>query len=460
MQVTIGGAQVDLTTAVLNSYGGDYPEQSITLHVPPGTPGWADVVVSTPNGSATLSRGVQYLHTEVTVPGGPFTFAFYDSVRSHFYLTGFNNSVAVFDPATQAFLAPLQSSAVTASAMLQGGSLTPDSSKLLVADPTDGLVIIFDLVAGTSTSVNVMLPSDPKSTILGPPQPGFVSASANNRAFVSIVPCVPNLVREINLTTLAVSIRSDASPSTCPDYVPFPANGASSSDGSTIVYAGNPGNEPLGPQYIWRYSATSDTFIGPVITQDFPWMGAQTAAVNSDGSVIAVSTGTVDQQLRPLAPFGDRGPYTWALNDTGSLAYSSYDSLLITDTHNGRSLLTFTLSDEVPFVRPIATDPSGKQILVTLSSGGVSYFELSVVPLSVGTVSPAHASTGTMVTIRGSGFVASTTVTIGGKTASCTANGSETLSCTVPNLSAGSVPMSLTNPDGQAYAFENAFTVQ
>ena len=130
------------------------------------------------------------------------------------------------------------------------------------------------------------------------------------------------------------------------------------------------------------------------------------------------------------------------------------------DTHNGRALLTFVLADEVTPVRPLAVDPAGKQILVALRSGGVSYFDLSVVPLSVGTVSPAQASAGTVLTIRGSGFVAGTTVTIGGKPATCTETDSETLSCSVPSLSAGATPMTLANPDGQTYAFENAFTAQ
>jgi hypothetical protein len=42
----------------------------------------------------------------------------------------------------------------------------------------------------------------------------------------------------------------------------------------------------------------------------------------------------------------------------------------------------------------------------------------------------------------------------------CTETDNETLSCTIPNLPAGSAPMSLSNPDGQTYSFENAFNVQ
>ena len=48
-------------------------------------------------------------------------------------------------------------------------------------------------------------------------------------------------------------------------------------------------------------------------------MGSQSPAVNADGSVVVVSAGTIDRQLRPLAPYGPRGGYTWALNDTGGL---------------------------------------------------------------------------------------------------------------------------------------------
>jgi len=78
----------------------------------------------------------------------------------------------------------------------------------------------------------------------------------------------------------------------------------------------------------------------------------------------------------------------------------------------------------------------------------------------VGTVSPANASVGGMIQLRGSGFVAGITATIGGKAAICSVVNGETLSCTVPNLVAAATAISLTNPDGQTYSFENALVVQ
>lgn len=100
--------------------------------------------------------------------------------------------------------------------------------------------------------------------------------------------------------------------------------------------------------------------------------------------------------------------------------------------------------------------PSAK--IVIGWQGGLSYFELGTVPLAVGTVSPTTGSAGATIQLRGSGFVAGTAAKIGGQTTACTQIDSETLTCTVPILPSASI--ALTNPDGQAYSFENAFVVQ
>jgi hypothetical protein len=62
-------------------------------------------------------------------------------------------------------------------------------------------------------------------------------------------------------------------------------------------------------------------------------------------------------------------------------------------------------------------------------------------------------------TIQVRGFVAETTVKIGGLSANCSFVNAETLSCAVPALGAGAASMSLSNPDGQTYSFENALVV-
>jgi len=455
-QVTIGGAQAQISLVPAYEYTSIYPEQMLSVTVPAGTPGWANISITTPDGSDTLTRGFQYLKQETNVAvTGTFTFAVYDTVRDLFYLTGSGNSVAVFNPATQAFQQPLQSPAgVTSAAVLQGEALTPDTSELLVADPTDQSVVIFNLAASTASTISVVLPSDP---VTPPPQPMYVTTAADSRAFVSFSSCIPNPVREINLTNLTVQARPDAA-STCPPYVPYPGLGASTADGNTIIFAGNSNEDPPSPEYVWSYTAASDTFTGPVLIADTPWVEGR-ASVSSDGSVIVVGTGTLDQRLLPLVPLG-QGVLNGQLHESGSLLYTATDSpsILVTDTHDGLQLIKIGDLSTGIYGAP-AVNTAGDEILANIA-GGVAYFQLSVVPLAVGTVSPAQGSAGTSIVVTGSGFVAGTAVTIGGKKAACTLTNGQSLACIVPSLNSGAFPMALANPDGQTDSLEYAFVVQ
>ena len=469
IHVMIGGTQA--ANVSLNPYvSADYPDESVTVIVPPGSPGWADVILTTSNGSDTLKRGIQYLKKEAQITGGQYEFAAYDTVRDVFYLTGGGNSVAVFNPNTQVFGQALQSTSISSGAVLQELVLAPDNSKLLVVDPKDQTVIVFDLAAGTSTAVNVGLASDPTGTQV---QPITVVAAANHRAFVSVTPCVTNPVRQIDLTNLQVAGRPDAGFS-CGTYVTYPEYGRASADGSKILYAGSSGVEfgvqPSGPEYMWSYNASSDTFAGPIIVADKPWVSGL-GAVDGDGGITALAQGTLDQRLLPSVPIVQPG-FDARLNKTGSLLYTTGTDgshIAVSDTRNGRLQLQLAVQNTssgngtpIPIIgvpQPLAIDPSGSKILGALQNG-VGYFELSVVPLGVGTVSPATASVGAVIQLRGSGFVAGLTATIGDKAAACSVVDSETLSCTVPNLVAGATAIRLTNPDGQTYSFENALVVQ
>jgi hypothetical protein len=466
-----GGDRITFVGYGLAPYNGSnpvsysYPEAAVSVAVSAGAPGWVKLTLSNSYGSDSMSRGFQYLKTEAVVKGPPFTSALYDPVRDLFYLTGSGNTVGVFDPRSKAFLTPLQSTAVSSSATFVAETLTPDSSKLLVSDPSDHSVIVFDLNSGNSAAVNILLSSDP-SIPLSDPMP--VVAAASNRAFVSITPCISNPVREINLADLTVHARSDAA-SVCTTYLLYPEYGRGSADGHTIVFAENAGQvygfEPSGPEYVWRYDTPSDSFTGPVQIGDQPWIEGL-ASLSDDGQVIALTQGTLDQRLLPLVPL-QAGGVDSRLNHTGSLLYAvegaypvAANLVSISDTHNGRLLLTMGLQANIGGSRgPLAIDPTGDKVLVATPTG-VSYFELGVIPLAVGTVSPSQGLAGTSIKIRGSGFVSSTTVQIGGQNAICTETDSETLFCTVPNLRSGQTYMTLANPDGQTYTLESAFTVQ
>lgn len=415
-----------------------------------GTPGWADLKLSLRDGTSETAKDfVQYLSQDVTLPSAAYTSAVYDPSRDRFYLTGANNTVAVFDPETQSFLQPMSSSAISSGAVLGSLALTPDDSKLLVTDPTDKSVVVFDLTNGTSSAVNLVVPSTVST--LSAPMP--IAALAGNLALVIVKSGALDEVQEIDLTQMTARVRTDVPVDPSPVYSFEPSTIAASADGSVALLGGN----NLDAMEVWKYDATSDTFSEPMIVPYQASLG-DAVSVNSDGAVLSVESSTLDQNLRPLVPFPDSAAQV--LTGSGALAYDTIGAqVLISDTRNGRLLLTVAHQGNTQFADAFAIDPSGQKILVC-NGTSLHYYQLAVVPLAVATVSPADAAPGASLTVRGDGFEAGITAKIGGQSASCSLIDPQTLQCTLPNVNAGLEPMTLSDPDGQTYSFEAAVNVQ
>jgi hypothetical protein len=443
--VTIGGKLAG--TSPLPVVGAD-TWRGMLVAAPGDTPGWADLTISLPDGTSETTRNmVQYLAQDVTLTSAAYTSAVYDASRDRFYLTGADNTVGVFSPGTQTLLQPMQSPSVSSGAVLGSLALTPDNSKLLVSDPTDHSVVVFELTSNTSTAVNVLLASDGAFT-LSAPMP--IVALAGNQALVLMTPWAQNEVRQIDLAQMTVRVRTDVQNSSL--FSVAPATMAASTDGSVaLLGAASPGYNA--PFYAWRYDATSDVFSAPM---SLSYSQGEDVAVNGDGTVLGIGGLTLDQNLMPLVPFQFVGINN-LLPGAGGLRYSALGEVQISDTRNGRRLLSLpSLPTEAT---AFAVDPSGQKILVCAGTS-LNYYELAPVPLAVGMVSPAQATPGTALTIRGNGFVAGTTATIAGKSASCSLADDQTLQCVVPNVNTGVAPMTLSNPDGQTYSFEAALNVE
>jgi WD40 repeat protein len=431
------------------------------VKVYPGSPGWADLTLTLTDGSAqTVKNVVQFLAQDVNVGSGQYTSAVYDSLRDRFYLVGVGNVVAVFDPESRSFLQSLQSSLVSSNAVLGSVAITPDHSKLVVSDPTDYRVVVFDLASGTSAAANVLLSGD-LPTLWG--SMPVVTTNAN-KAFVLLLGWeLPSKVREIDLSAMTVQARTDIPPAGPGILSTLPNSASSSGDGSVILFGAiQTVGAQNAPGYVWKYNSTADVFGAPIQLSE-EQNGPPAVAVNADGSVLAAGDSVLGQDLEPVVPFWNAGPLENSLTASGALLYRATGNVEILESRNGRSLLTlpgFT-SGGTGFTgaTALAIDPSGRKIL---ACGGNSliYYELSVVPLAAATVIPAHAAPGETVTVRGNGFVSGTSATIGGLSAACTMLDDSTLQCVIPNVNAGPAPMSLTNPDGQTYSFENAMTVQ
>jgi len=109
----------------------------------------------------------------------------------------------------------------------------------------------------------------------------------------------------------------------------------------------------------------------------------------------------------------------------------------------------------------LAVDDTGGKLLAATTSG-FSLVELAKVPLGVGSVSPAAApaSGGTLITVRGSGFVAGIQATLGSKSVAVTVKDANTLTFVAPALPAGIQTLVLSNPGGESVTRQSAYRAE
>jgi hypothetical protein len=298
-----------------------------------------------------------------------------------------------------------------------------------------------------STAVNVLVASDGLATVSAPMP---VAAISGDKALVLLTPWAKNEMREIDLSRMTVKLRTDVQ-SAGLFSIP-PSTMASSADGTVALLGGETPGYPT-TYFAWKYDAASDSFSAPVTFS----YDTDSAAVNSNGTVLSLGAYALDQNLMPLVPIQTAGQNN-AITGSGALLYGAGSEVLISDTHNGRPFLSLPplLDSEA---RALAVDPTGQKILVCAGTS-LHYYELAVVPLAAASVSPAQAAVGASLTIHGNGFVAGTKVVIAKQSAKCSMVNSQTLRCSVPDVRPGLAPMTLSNPDGQSYTLEAAFRVE
>ena len=103
-------------------------------------------------------------------------------------------------------------------------------------------------------------------------------------------------------------------------------------------------------------------------------------------------------------------------NASGSLYFLLHPNLVdVVDVQHGTLRMRFSLTETISNVAaPLAVD-SGGQYVYLLTNKGLTIVNLGEALLSIGSLNPTRASPGTLVTVRGSGFNASITATVGGQ---------------------------------------------
>jgi len=157
--VMVGGKAATLT----NAFAGPgispfpFPMDQVIFTTPAGNPGPADIVITTPVGSATVSSGFHYLQNVQTFPvSSTLSEVVYDQSRRRLYAADYNSSkIYVFNLAAQNYLTP-----ITVGNSPQGLAITPDFSTLAVTNAADSSVSIVDLT-GIATAKTVSLSNLP-----------------------------------------------------------------------------------------------------------------------------------------------------------------------------------------------------------------------------------------------------------------------------------------------------------
>jgi len=492
----IGGAsatiqKIEQVSSLSSSLGLDpsfpFPLQRATVQTPAGAAGYADVVLSSPDGTATLSRGFSYLQSEkVFSKAGFYKFLLYDQKRQHIYLSNIDH-VDVFDLNSNTFLAPIQPpGGPPPNAGLRGLALTPDNAQLVVADFGAQSVYLInpDNSSGSSSFVGGLAGlanSGPSRLAATNAQMVFIGMSTEgNQSGCSAC------LEQMNVSTLPPTVAPAAQPEM--SFLIGTPYLQSNAAGDEVFFSF--ASAPDGPVAVWDASSPGhfETWNAKASTTDL--------AVSADGNTFAVrenaQTTIRDHSLSLIGvnasseleriPTRTEVPGA-ALHSSGALIYVPFltgpapelppatdvtGGVDILDAHSGALLRRIFLPEPLALLSTdidgqhgafLAIDENGQRIFA-LTNSGLTVVQLSAVPLGIGSLTPSSgpASGGTSVTIRGSGFQSGTKLTFGGKNVSFNFKDANTLTFATPAIGSGPQQLTLTNPSGESVSLDAAFS--
>ena len=497
INVKIGGAaaivqRVESVTTVAPSLSLDatypFPIERITLQTPSGSPGNADILIATPTGTTVSFRSFQYLQSVQSYPKpASFKFLIYDQPRQRVYLSN-TDHVDVFDLKQNLFLSPIgPPGGPTIFADFRGLALTPGGSQLVVADFGAQNVYLLDPVQGTGTTVFVggvagFTNSGPVRVAPTSVQTVFVGLSGEGGSSGACSTCLA----EMNLASSPPTIQQAPQPEvTSLTGAPLLQSSAAG-DQVFFAFASAPG----GPLASWNANAPNHFVTSPASSS------ALDLATSADGSTFALSANGATEVYAPNFTVGSVPGFSeltqfpgrvsvpgMVLHPSGALLYQAFltgapgstgvkGGIDILDAHSGALRLRIFLSQQ--FMTDVdglhgsflATDENGQRLFAITSSDGtpqnaaITIVQLDALPLGIGTIQPSMVSAagGATLTIRGSGFVNGVGLTFNGKAATVTFKDANTLSVTVPALTAGPQRITITNPDGEGVSLDAAIT--
>jgi hypothetical protein len=465
-----------------------FPLQRIMVTAPSGSAGKADVTVSVQSESATAKLAFQYLQSEqIFAKAGFYKFVLYDQKRQRVYLSNIDR-VDVFDLGTEAFRSGiLPPGGPPPNALIRQAALTPDASKLVVADFGAQNIYLIDPDTASGTAVGVGgVAGDANS---GPVR---VAATSAQTVFVGLAGYGGNTVgcstclQQMDLSSSPASVQTAPQPQVSA-LTSSPLLDASA-DGSAAFFsfASAPGQPVAG------WSATAPGQFVTALTN----IPIADMAAAPDGTLLAsrvsdvveirdvnfsLQSVTAESELEGV-PQRTSVPGI-AVHPSGTLVYVPFltgpapvtapftgleGGVDIFDAHTGRLRLRVILQEPIAMLSAdtdglhgkfLAIDENGQRIFV-LTASGLTVVQLARVPLAIGSISPANApsSGGATLTVRGSGFQSGVTAMIGGKSVAVTFVDMNTIRVITPAVGAGKYRVAITNSDGETTGLDAGFT--
>jgi len=402
--VTIGGK----AAAVLNSgpyndnVDGVFPLQELQVTAPPGTAGPTDMVITTPEGSTTLS-GLQYLSSAQVYPiPGALSGIFYDQPRQRLYISNTNNNrVEIFNLTTQTLLSPI--SVGNAPTNL---SLSPDGTRLAVLNSTDGTISVIDPVQmKVLNTYPGFTPQDQTNCGATPPL-GLSAATIQPHREVIAFEC-PFLVHVLNLDNGTISCTGIAGCDSTGTVlnsgffpvISSPAVGvvASSPDGTKVLMSS--GFAPVSVLDLTKNTLTASFGVesqgaNAAIDTDDNLFAANLAIYNASASPVNLASGVGYFNTELEGELGGGAVF----NPSGSLLFLPSIGVDVFDVHQGRLALRLGLpespfSPTPPAPPSLAVDETGTKVFI-LTRSGLTIAQLAAVPLSIASVNPASGASG------------------------------------------------------------------
>jgi len=394
VQVTVDGKAAPVTAIngyIIEPY--PFPQNSLQFTIPPGSAGTAvDVTVTTPSGSVTATGAFHYTAATQSFPlTANLQAGIYDAGRDLYYFTD-QKQIQILSKSTGKWLSPIPLPGVSSKTHLLAISESPDGTKLAVSDFGGQSIYVLNPDSPASAT-SYPMPLDYNNTSLLAPD-GLAITDAGIVYFATA---------DIGGTGTPAFHQLDTSTGSIINLGTILSGGVSdefdrvllSSDGSK-VYSNIEGES------FWvdtsnnqiNYSAGTSSGNG----------GVQDLAVSADSSTVDINGLLADPSLNPETEPAYIDWETWfptavngqKLNQNGSILFQPLtDGIDMIARNTGRLLYRIQIPVTPANVYDSLVVAEGQNTLAVITATGVSFVDLSSLPIAAQYTNPFPDATQT-----------------------------------------------------------------